>query len=40
LDTTNFLKNKKLPGFSWEKFVDSEIYPIFAADYLSSAILS
>ena len=27
-----FLKNKKLPGFSWNKFVDSRKVAIFASD--------
>ena len=26
-----FLKNKKIPGFSWKKFVDSDFILIFAA---------
>jgi len=34
-DTANFLKNKKLPGFSWNKFVDSDFLVIFAASLLT-----
>ena len=31
-DKAYFLKNKKLPGFSWKKFVDSGKVAIFVTD--------
>jgi hypothetical protein len=32
---TVFLKNKKLPGFSWKKFVDPDFLLIFVTSLLT-----